>query len=178
MKNLIAISTMLVSIVLGGCHQDEEEGQYQTSLLIAKGSNVEVAIRSTSGMNTDGPIIFTGNDILWFDESSGELRFRDNMSLSDDMNLWKTVKFYINDEYLFTSMIFVSDLSSAVYNSLVLYYSIIENKFYLADGYPMDVSVLLDAKETQDLRDENMRQITNEWSRFIAQLKIEGKYRK
>jgi hypothetical protein len=74
-------------------------------------------------------------------------------------------------------MIFVSDLSSAVYNSLVFYYSIIENKFYLADGYPMDASVLQNPQEARDIRDENRRQIANEWNRFIAQMKLEGKYR-
>jgi len=149
----------------------------QTSLLVAKGSNKEIVTKSASVTDADEPVVFTGNDILWFDESSGEIRFRDNMSLSDDMYLWKTVKFYINDEYLFASMIFVSDLSSAVYNSLVFYYSIIENKFYLAVGYPMDVSVLQNPQEARDIRDENRRLIANEWNRFIAQMKLEGKYR-
>jgi len=99
------------------------------------------------------------------------------MANTNSLSLWRSVKFYIGEDYLFSSMIFVSDLSSAIYNSLVFYYSIIENKFYLADGYPMDTSVLSDPQKAQDERDDNMRKIENEWNKFITLMKQEGKYR-
>jgi hypothetical protein len=41
----------------------------------------------------------------------------------------------------------------------------------------MDVSVLQNPQEARDIRDENRRLIANEWNRFIAQMKLEGKYR-
>ncbi|MDR1723919.1 MAG: hypothetical protein LBR84_08310 [Tannerella sp.] len=182
MKNSVLIFTLAVSTLLSGCRKDEENGIEQTSKLIAKASNEIVATFASAAdlrasVEADEPIIFTGNDILWFDGATGEIRFRDNMANTNSLSLWRSVKFYIGDDYLFSSMIFVSDLSSAIYNSLVFYYSIIENKFYLADGYPMDTSVLSDPQKAQDERDDNMRKIENEWNKFITLMKQEEKYR-
>jgi hypothetical protein len=176
MKNLVLVLTMTVSILLSGCRPEvEEEPMNQTSQLVARASNEEIATRSSSVSNDSEPIIFTGNDILWFNATTKEIRFVDNILNSNKISLWRTVKFYIDDEYLFSSMVFVSDLSSNTYNSLVFYYSIIENKFYLADGYPIDVSVLSNPQKAQEIRDENRRMIEPEWNRFIEQLRRENK---
>ncbi|GHT58645.1 hypothetical protein AGMMS50239_03580 [Bacteroidia bacterium] len=176
MRNLVLMFTVAIFILSGGCTPDaDEEITNQTSKLVARASNGEIATRSSSDSNNSEVVIFTGNDILWFNETTREIRFRDNMLISNDIRIWRTVKFYVSDEYLFSSMIFVSDLSSSIYNSLVFYYSIMENKFYLADGYPVNVSVLPKPQEAQKKRDENMREIANEWNKFIEQMKAESK---
>jgi hypothetical protein len=86
------------------------------------------------------------------------------------------ISFYINDEYLFSSVIYANSLNSQIFNSLVFYYNIVENKFFLLDGYP-NVSVLSNPQESQALRNENMQKISSEWAKFINQLKKEGRYR-
>jgi hypothetical protein len=176
MKNSVLLLAATVSVLLSGCRPEaEEEIINQTSMLVARASNEEIALRSSSNLNDSEPVIFTGNDILWFNETTREIRFRDNMLNSNNIQGWRAIKFYIGDEYLFSSMIFVSDLNSAVYDSLVFYYSIIENKFYLADGYPVDVSVLSNPQKAQEMRDENRRKIADEWNKFIEQMEKENK---
>jgi len=72
-------------------------------------------------------------------------------------------------------MIFARSINSQIFNSLVFFYDDIANRFFLIDGYP-DVSVLSNPQESQELRNENMQKIASEWSRFINQLKKEGRY--
>jgi hypothetical protein len=176
MKNSVLVLAVTVFALLSGCRPEaEEETTNQTSQLVARASNEEIVLRNSNGSNDSEPVIFTGNDILWFNESTKEIRFRDNMLNSNNIRNWRSIKFYIDDEYLFSSMIFVSDLSSSIYNSLVFYYSILENRFYLADGYPVNVSVLPKPQEAQALRDENTRKIAGEWNKFVEQMKKENK---
>jgi hypothetical protein len=161
-----------------GCGRTEEAEQpvETTSRLIAKAApNQEVSTMAGDGEDT-GQIVFTGDDILWFNEATGELRFHNNYSGKTVLEAIHTnaIRFYINDEYLFSSMLCVSSLHSQTFNSPVFYYNLIENKFYLTDGYP-DASVLPDPQKAQAERDENMRQIANEWSRFIDRLNQEEK---
>ena len=56
------------------------------------------------------------------------------------------------------------------------YYSIIENKFFINDGYP-DIAVLGSLTEIQKIRDENMQAIANEWDKFIGYMKKVNKYK-
>ena len=59
---------------------------------------------------------------------------------------------------------------------LLFYYNMVENKYFLLDGYP-NVYVLSNPQKTQELRNENMQKISSEWAKFINQLKKEGRYR-
>jgi hypothetical protein len=151
-----------------GCSKTDsvEPPTETTSQVIAKVSNTNAE-----------QIVFTGDDILWFNGRTKELRFRNNYSNKTmlDAITAHAIKFYINDEYLFASILCVSSLSSQVFNSLVFYYNMIENKFFLADGYP-EASVLPDPQKAQEERDENKRKIANEWNKFVNRLKLEGKY--
>lgn len=147
--------------------------------IIVRAANAEIATRSAIRNSAmEEPVAFSGEDVLWFNETTKELRFKNNTAIKSvltGINM-PALKFYIDDEYLFTSMRYVSDLTSAIYNSLVFYYNVIENKFYLMDGYPR-AAVLSDPQKAQELRDENMRRIASEWNKFIEQLKKEERYR-
>lgn len=165
-----------VALLLNGCRPEgEEKITDQTSKLVVRGS--EMAVSSPENPEEVEPVIFTGDDILWFNTTTGEIRFRDNMWSREHILGWQSVKFYIDEVHLFSSKIFVSDLSSAIYNSLVFYYSTQENKFYLADGYPLEVSVLSHPQAVQEERDRNRKEIADEWDRFIAEMEKENKLR-
>lgn len=185
MKNVILLFTTFVCFLLNGCNTglgtvDDTvatvESNPSTSQIIVRASTGEITASNSTRSDTLGEIVFTGNAILWFNETTKELRFKDNMSIKPVVSNTMAISFYIGNEYLFTSMIYASSLSSQIFNSLVFYYNIIENKFFLTDGYP-DVSVLSDPQKNQEERDENRENIASEWSKFIAQLKKEGRYK-
>jgi len=129
------------------------------------------------------------NNILWFNETTKELRFKDNYSMKNAITDFRYMLFFLSGEYLFSSVIYVSSINSQIINSLVLFYNGIENKFFLLDGYPVDVSVIGeftyesqpglflsgDAASAQALREENKLKIASEWEKFINKLKQENK---
>jgi hypothetical protein len=180
MKRSVLFFIASISLTLAGCHPESEDVPVQTaSSIIVKASNPEEGVVTKA--EATGIIVFTGDDIQWFNETTKELCFKNNISNNPGNNplLYATpaIRFYINDEYLFSSMIYVSDISSQSYNKLVFYYSIIENKYFLADGYPTDMSGFREPQKAQEERDENMRRIADEWNKFIDQMKKEGRYK-
>jgi len=177
MTNFLLLITTLTCILLTGCRTESEVVQELTeSRINARASSVDIITRSVQNNGVTGEIVFTGNDILWFNETTKEIRFKDNSLYKSAAFSYPSIEFYIDDEYLFSSMTYVNSLSSQTFNRLVFYYDILGNKYYLADGYP-EVSVLLDPQEAQVLRDENMQKISSEWNKFIIQLKTEGRYK-
>jgi hypothetical protein len=179
MKRKVLLFTALTGFLLSGCRPGTAEEIPDTaSRLIAKSANLETTTRSATGESSE-TVVFTGDDILWFNETTKELRFKNNMSLNESISLvhGNGIKFYIDDEYLFSSMRGISDVSSQTVNRPVFYYSAIENRFYLADGYPPVTDYLSDPEAAQAERDENMRMIANEWNRFIEQMKKEERYK-
>jgi hypothetical protein len=170
------------AFLCGGCRPgtDEDMPEQTVSQLIVMAEIEEVAARSAGGEEVT---VFTGDDILWFNGSTRELRFRDNVSNSDNISNkrnilnFHAIRFYINGEYLFSSMTYASGYSSQTFNSLVFYYNTIENRFYLVDGYPIDVSVLPDPQKARETRDGNAKKIEPEWNRFVDWMKQEGRYK-
>lgn len=163
------LSVLFIAIVIGGCTNNEpdlssEEGY---SKLTVK-TGIKSGDTKSVGESTEN-VLFTGSDILWYNESTNEIRFKDNYYQYQYIPFHTDIKFYLENEYLF-SLIKVSDLNSQIYNSPVLYYNMTKNKFYINDGYP-DISVLKPQKEIQDKRDDNVQAIANEWDKFISYLK-------
>ena len=176
MKNGLLLFVTLVLLLSNGCHPGSGEIPEQTSsAIVVRTLNEDVLTRSTASNDALGQIVFTGEDILWFNETTKELRFTNNLTNRPSVLSNIAVSFFIDDEYLFSSMIFARSINSQIFNSLVFFYDDIANRFFLIDGYP-DVSVLSNPQESQELRNENMQKIASEWSRFINQLKKEGRY--
>ena len=203
MKKTVLLYVAVLGFLLNGCSKDYtgEEGNTSYHLASSNGSSGtgiivrashEEPVTSSSTKSADGePVVFTGKNILWFNETTKELRFNDNFSMKDGFWGYRSLKFYIDGEYLFSSMIFTS-LNSQVFNSLAFYYNMMENKYFLLDGYPAinngDVlisgwlaingsSVPATNETIQQIRDENRQQIESEWNKFINQLKKEGRYK-
>jgi len=153
--------------------------------IIVRASNVETATSHNLRNADDDPVVFTGHDILWFNETTKELRFHDNYAKKDVFAGFRFVNFYINDTYLFSSVINVNNTSSQVINSSVFYYNIMENKYFLLDGYPAisegnnwpdrNGTLTSNNEIIQQIRDENMQEIESEWNIFISLLKENGK---
>jgi hypothetical protein len=174
MKKLILLQTLAFGMIFFGCNKtDGLAPSSTTSGLVAKVSRQEVLLRA----DNEEQIVFTGNDILWFNASTKEMRFKNNFSHREvlDNILPHSLGFYIDDEYLFSSLVNVSNINSQIFDSPVFYYDLVENRFYLNDGYP-DVVHLQNSELHQSIRDENMARIQAEWGKFADYLKREGKW--
>lgn len=168
------LSVLFIAIGMCRCTNDElnlsSEEEYSKLA-------VKTAIKANDTKSVDEPaetVLFTGNDILWFNEATNEIRFKENYYQYKHIPFDTDIKFYLENEYLF-SLIKVSDINSQIYNSPVLQYNITKNKFYINDGYPV-ITVLKPQKEIQEERDRNMQAIANEWDKFIRYLKKANKY--
>jgi hypothetical protein len=193
MKKRISLFIAVWCFLISGCAEDFTAKDASTPSvsetaagIVVRASNEEPNTRSTIRSTVDEPVVFTGNDILWFNETMKELRFNDNFSKKDVFSGFRSFKFYMDGEYLFSSMIYVTGLSSQVFNSLVFYYNITENKYFLHDGYPVidgkiTIVDIIDGESVivnemyQQIRNENMQKIESEWNIFIAQLKKDGR---
>ena len=192
MKKTVSLFVVVLCFMTGGCMKENDVSSEIP--LAPDNSSSEIVVRashsdSLTNNADEEPIVFTGSDILWFNETTKEFRFKDNFSMRDVFSGFRSFKFYMDGEYLF-SMIYVTGLSSQIINSPVFYYNITENKYFLLDGYPAIIydavtgswasndGGLITGNETiQYLRDENRQKIESEWNKFINRLKKEEQYR-
>ena len=173
MKKIVLLIGALCCL-LSGCSVGIDDKEASVS---ANPDAIAIIVRATSvdsitKSNVNEPVVFTGNDILWFNEVTKEMRFKDNLAMKSVLSNVQALKFYLRDEYLFPSII-VNSLSSQIINSLVFYYNILENKYFLLDGYPPGTF----PSSAEDVRDINTQNMASDWNKFIDQLKKEGKYK-
>ena len=124
----------------------------------------------SSKTNLSDTVLFTGNDIKWINGTTGEVLFADSMTISKVVKFhW--IKCYLGNDSLFTATITVPTMS-AVINDLVLDLDINDGHFYFEDGYPS----YIDNLGTHSIRIQNKEKRAIAWSRFINELKEEGRY--
>lgn len=167
MKNIFTIILIAIALLSAGCSPDAEETVVPTASKL-------VAYAENDNSQEKRQVAFNGSDILWFNEITKELRFVNNFNNSPISNKGlpdpgRDILFYLDDEYLF-SAVYIQSYSSSVADRLVFYYDIMENKFYLPDGYPPNHGA-------QDERNKNMEKISGQWNKFLHWLKSENKYR-
>lgn len=133
-------------------------------------SKLVLKVPSQSKVNSSDSVIYTGKDIQWFIESTGELQFV-NPPTSQKFQTFGKIKFYLGNDSLFTASV-VLDFMSSTRNDLVLHLNSV-GKFYLEDGYP----AYIDNLGSTTLRAQNKEKRAAAWALFIAQLKTEGKYK-
>ena len=127
-------------------------------------------------------VLFTQDDIEWFDLTTRELHFRDTMEpLRDKIPLLVGIDFYLGGEYLFSGgATFVGLICSQVFNDLVLCCGKIEdgevidsNRYYLYDCYPNTPQFLNDEQVKT-----NRAKRANQWETFTKYLESKGKLKK
>ena len=124
-------------------------------------------------------VLFTDNDIEWFDPVTRELRFRDTMEpLREKIPLTTEIDFYLGDEYLFSGgATYVGLICSQMFDDLVLCCGKIDGeviddgRYYLYDCYPL-----------QFIDDEgvkaNRQRRAPQWEAFLKYLDGRGKLRR
>ena len=178
MKKIILLFTTLVCILSSGCSSEITNAEmYYGSSLNDKTSKITVRAPlsetvESSASDIKEQVVFTGDDILWFNETTKELRFKDNNAKKTIVSTHKTLSFYIDNEYLFTASTYSSGISanSQTFSGLLFYYNSTENKYYLIYG-----NELVSADTFDPPRDAPDRS-SSEWSKFIEQLIQEKRY--
>lgn len=122
-------------------------------------------------VNQKDTILFTGVAIKYYNDSTHEVVFADSLKIPNEIAFFK-LKCYLASDSLFTATM-TSDYMSATVNDLVLYHNLHTGRYYFEDGYPVNYDYL----PAKNLREQNKLKRADAWAKFIAQLKIEERYK-
>jgi len=157
------ISSLVLMYLLVSCDFIKDIFPNTRSNLIFKAS-----VSNTT--NQSDTILFSGGDIKWFNGSTGEIRFVDSMTIIQ-IRKYHWIKCYLDSDSLFKATVTIPTMS-AIVNDLVLDLNLKDGHFYFKDGYPS----YIDNLGTNAIRIQNKEKRAAAWSRFIDQLKQEGRY--
>lgn len=159
MKKLcFCLSFLVLLLVFTGCENDGTLNGKSEIVVIGLGNKIY-------SWPAASEVLFTGDDILWFNKETREIRFHDASVFEDKLVHYEKIIVTLADMELFSANI-VADYSSAIYTDMVFYHNLTEDKYYLNESYPITIvneTVRLNAR----IREEN-------WGLFIYQLGIEG----
>ena len=85
-------------------------------------------------INQKDTVLFTGNAIKSYNDSTGEIIFVDSMTIPNAFRFHK-LTCYLGTDSLFTATM-TSDIMSSIVNDLVLNHNLYNGKYYFEDGYP------------------------------------------
>lgn len=129
-----------------------------------------VAVYRSTTTSSDS-VFFTEENIQYFDTTTNELKIKTGYNL-DKMLRFSYYVFYLQTDSLFSAQP-VSELMSSTRSDLVIRFSLLNNKIYLEDGYPMYIDNL---GYTSQISENKAKRATN-WKRFLNRLKVIGKLR-
>ena len=121
-------------------------------------------------------VLFTDNDIEWFDPVTRELRFRSHAEpLREAIPLLAGIDFYLGGEYLFSGgATYVDLICSQMFDDLVLCCGKIDGeviddgRYYLYDCYPLQFI------DTDEVKANRLRR-ASQWEAFLKYLESKGK---
>jgi len=154
MKQFLIIALMIFSIIITGCKPIDK--LQDSSKLYCKASN-------NFDKNITDKVIFTQDDIVWFNTSTKELKLKSSIKLVELQNYNKFI-FYLDNDSLFTARKAL-DIMSSIVDDLVMHFS--NNAVFLENGYP---NWIVDEQRTK-----NMEKREKNWQLFIQKLQKEGK---
>ena len=177
---MVAIATANMTMTACSLDGNEPEKPFTTcpvseSTLYACG----ISQNGTRGVTEAANVVFTDDDIEWFDLNTRELRFRDTMEpLREEIPLLTGIDFYLGGEYLFSGgATCVGLICNQMFDDLVLCCGRIDGEviddghYYLYDCYPLQ---FIDTDAVKVNREKNAAQ----WETFMSYLESKGKLRK
>ena len=143
-----------------------------------------VSETETRSAHEAGTVLFTEDDIEWFDATTREIKFREmDEPLYKRLEPFRKIVFFLGDrptaDYmagsaLFIVSSFVTDWDSRIYTGLVLHYDVISDlgrgHYYLQNCYPENFINLEEVKA-------NIQKNAGQWELFIRYLESKGKLR-
>ena len=173
----IAIASLAMSVT--ACSSDDNPfttDPVQSSTLYAYGISQE----ETRGVTEASNVVFTEDDILWFDVNTRELKFKDTEEpIYKKLEPFHEIEIRLGNDALFVVSSFVGLWDSRVFDNLVLCYGKMEmdgevsldDNYYLYDCYPLQI-INTDAVKAN--REKNAAQ----WETFTKYLESKGKLKK
>ena len=169
----------ITSMTMTACSSDDNETEklfttvpVESSMLYATGVG-QFGTRSVANAQN---VLFTEDDIEWFNVATREIKFKDmDEPLFKRMQPFHEIEFHLGDNALFVVSSFVGDWDSRTFTNLVLHYDVItdphQGHYYLHDCYPLQ---FIDTDEVKANITKNERQ----WELFTYYLESKGKLKK
>jgi hypothetical protein len=165
--NLIIKTFFLcVAIILLSCEKNSLEHASLISVM-GEASPRSISAQEESVVGNLSPVVFTGDDISWFNPNTREIKFTKSFN-PDELAIFQKLHFFLGEKQLFTVSTYVKPLHSFASNDLVLYIEA-DGKCYLHDCYPLSIM------ETDPTVEENKEKRAIAWDQFVDQLKKERK---
>ena len=169
----------IASITMTACSSDNNETEMPfSSDLVDNGTLYACGVGQSETRSDveDSNVLFTENDIEWFNVTTREIKFREMQEqLYSRLQPFHEIKFYLGNNVIFVVSSFVGDWDSRVFTDLVLHYDVIsdpnQGHYYLHDCYP---SQFIDTDEVR----ANIIKNANQWELFTYYLKSKGKLKK
>ena len=169
----------IASITMTACSSDNNETEMPFSSDLVDNGTLYACGVGQSETRTDvedSNVLFTENDIEWFNVTTREIKFREMQEqLYPRLQPFHEIKFYLGNNVIFVVSSFVGDWDSRVFTDLVLHYDVIsdpnQGHYYLHDCYP---SQFIDTDEVR----ANIIKNANQWELFTYYLKSKGKLKK
>ena len=169
----------IASITMTACSSDNNETEMPfSSDLVDNGTLYACGVGQSETRSDveDSNVLFTENDIEWFNVTTREIKFREMQEqLYPRLQPFHEIKFYLGNNVIFVVSSFVGDWDSRVFTDLVLHYDVIsdpnQGHYYLHDCYPIQ---FIDTDEVK----ANIIKNTNQWKLFTYYLKSKGKLKK
>ena len=175
---MVAIATASLAMSMTACSSDDNEtansfttDPVESSTLYACGISQD----ETRGVTN---VVFTEDDILWFDVNTRELKFKETEEpIYKKLEPYHEIEIRLGDDALFVVSSFVGLWDSRVFDNLVLCYGkkdgevSLDGNYYLYDCYPLQ---FIDTDAVKVNREKNAAQ----WETFMSYLESKGKLRK
>ena len=171
----------IASTTMTACSSDDNETEkpfttdpVESSMLYACG----VGQSETRSVADAQNVLFTEDDIEWFNVTTREIKFKDmDEPLYRRMQPFHEIEFHLGDDALFVVSSFVGLWDSRVFDNLVLCYGkmdgeiSLDGNYYLYDCYPLQ---FIDTDAVKANREKNAAQ----WETFTKYLESKGKLKK
>ena len=176
---MVAIATACLAMSMTACSSDDNEtakpfttDPVESSTLYACGISQD----GTRSVMEAANVVFTEDDILWFDVNTRELKFKEMKEpIYKRLEPFHEIEIRLNDNALFVVSSFVGLWDSRVFDNLVLCYgnqeTIEMDGYYLYDCYPLQ---FINEERVQ----ANIKKNAAQWETFTKYLESKGKLRK
>ena len=170
-KSIWMMAIAIACMTMTACSSDDNETEkpfttdpVESSMLYACG----VGLSETRSVADAQNVLFTEDDIEWFNVTTREIKFKDmDELLYKRMQPFHEIEFRLGDDALFVVSSFVGDWDSRIFTDLVLHYDVIsdpnQGHYYLQDCYPQQ---FIDTDEVK----ANIKKNAGQWELFTHYL--------
>lgn len=163
---LFAIITFLFICTFLSCESNSTIVSESSITVVGEVAHFSVKDKETISNSSD--IVFTGNDIQWFNQNTREIKFKKNIDCSV-FQTYQKIHFNLDGKFLFTAQTYASQHHSFIIKDLVLFIDVLTRKCYLHDCYPLDIA------ENDPDTENNKEKRADAWNSFLTQLRTESK---